>query len=108
MLFRVFDVNNVKLEVLLVGGVACRTPDAEIVVTFFVHGVCRLAFLAMLGRRTEDTRVVATAKESGMSPSALRISTTSRYTKRLEAGCSPPFRFFGKLSGKLRSPISWA
>lgn len=107
VLFRVLDVENVKLEVLFVGGVACRTPDAAVVVTAFVHVVCRLAFLAMFDCGTEDTRVVATAEESGMSPSALRISTTSRYTKRLEGGCSPPFRSFGKLSGKLRSPVLW-
>ncbi len=107
MLFRVLDVENVKFEVLFVGGVACRTPDAAVVVAVFVHVVCRLAFLAMLGCGTEDTRVVATAEESGMSPSALRISTTSRYTTRLEAGCSLPFRSFGKVSGKLRSPVLW-
>lgn len=107
MLFRVLDVENVKLEALLIGGVACRTPDAADVVTVFVHVVCRLAFLAMPGCGTEDTRVVATAEEAGISPSALRISTTSRYTTRLEAGCSPPFRSFGKLCGKLRSPILW-
>lgn len=107
MLFRVLDVENVKLEVLFVGGVACRTPDAAVVVKVFVHVVCRLAFLAMLGCGAEDTRVVAAAEESGISPSALRISTISRYTKRLEAGCSLPFRSFGKLSGKLRSPVLW-
>lgn len=107
MLFRVLDVENVKLEVLFVGGVACRTPDAAVVVKVFVHVVCRLAFLAMLGCGAEGTRGVAAAEESGISPSALRISTISRYTKRLEAWCSLPFRSFGKLSGKLRSPILW-
>ena len=107
VLFRVLDEENVKLEVLFVGGVACRTPDAAVGVKFFVHVVCRLAFLAILGCGTEDSRVVATAEESGISPSALRISTISRYTRRLEAGCSLPFRSFGNLSGKLRSPVLW-
>lgn len=65
VLFRVLDVENVKFEVLFVGGVACRTPDAAVVVAVFVHVVCRLAFLAMLGCGTEDTRVVVTAEESG-------------------------------------------
>lgn len=105
MLFRVLDVENVKLEVLFVGGLACRTPDAAVVVKVFVHVVSRLAFLALLGCGADDTRAVASAEESGISPSALRISTISRYTERLEAGCSLPFRSFGKLSGKLRSPV---
>lgn len=107
MLFLALDVENVKLEVLFIGSVACRTADAAAVVRVFVHVVCRLAFLAMLCCETEDTPVVATAVESGISPSALSISTTSRYTKRLEAGCSLAFRSFGKLSGKLRSPVLW-
>lgn len=38
---------------------SCRTLDAPIVVRVLVRVVCRLAFLAMLEFRAEDTRVVA-------------------------------------------------
>lgn len=107
VLFRVLDVKNVKLEVLFIGGVAWRASDGAVVVRIFVHVVCRLAFLALLCCGTEDTRAVAIAEESGISPNALSISTISRYTRRLEAGCSPPIWSFGKTSGKLRSPVLW-
>lgn len=64
VLFRVLDVEIVNMEVLFIGGIACEasligTPDAPIVVRVFVHMVCRLALLAMLECRAEDTPVVA-------------------------------------------------